>query len=181
VHGLQKGRPEKRKKQWTINMAENTDLPLKKRRKPSESPVIQELAVLSELSRKRGPHGPRKEPRREPISGRIDARLVEAVKSRAAKQHLSLTDAIEQGLYLYLAEEKGEAPTQLRFMVGALPLPVQKRLLGCIAFLVSEELNPSEGNTRTWMNRHFDLFVQDDRAERALRLIAQHKIAQPEA
>lgn len=135
---------------------------------PSVRETIEEVvaAPSSELS-KRGPKRPRKTTKKQ-VSVRIDERLLETSTQRAQKQRLSLTDAIEQGLWLYLGEERAEATTQLRFLVAALPLAMQKRLLSCAAFLNSKELNPSEERTRAFFCQVLDLFGQDARAQNAL-------------
>jgi len=139
---------------------------------PSVRETIEELvAVPSVKLSKRGPQGPQKRPRKttkKQVSVRIDERLLETATQRAQKQRLSLTDAIEQGLWLYLGEERAEATTQLRFLVAALPLAMQKRLLNCAAFMNSKELNPSEERTRTFFCQVLDLFGQDARAQNVL-------------
>ena len=99
---------------------------------------------------------------------RIDEQLLQTAKQRASKQGIDLTDAVEQGLWLYLGEERAEATTQLRFLVSALPMPIQKRLLSAAQYMISKELAPPEERLRTFMNQIFDLFAQDPRAEHAL-------------
>jgi uncharacterized protein (DUF4415 family) len=115
--------------------------------------------------------GSQKRPRpttKKQITVRIDKQLLQTVKQRAAKQRMDLTDAVEQGLWLYLGEESAEATRQLRFLVNALPLGIQKRLLTTAQYMISKELSPFEQRLRTYLVEVFDLFAQDPRAERAL-------------
>jgi hypothetical protein len=124
-----------------------------------------------DASPKRGLSRHQKRPRlttKKQVSVRIDKQVLQTAKQRAAKQGMDLTDAIEQGLWLYLGEERAEATTQLRFLVTALPLATQKRLLTAAEFMISKELSPVEQHIRSYLTQVFDLFAQDPRAEHAL-------------
>jgi hypothetical protein len=102
------------------------------------------------------------------VTVRIDEQVLQTAKQRASKQGMDLTDAVEQGLWLYLGEERAEATKQLRFLVSALPLATQKRLLSAAEYMISKELSPFEDRLRTYLIQVFDLFAQDPRAQNAL-------------
>jgi hypothetical protein len=141
------------------------------------------MSEISENSLKKKRGRPRKTEIKRPrlttkkqVTVRIDEQVLQTARQRASKQGMDLTDAVEQGLWLYLGEERAEATKQLRFLVSALPLAVQKRLLTAAQYMISKELAPHEERLRTFMIQIFDLFAQDPRAQHALA-----EFRQPEA
>ena len=142
-------------------------------RESRESPGTSLLAVrlAADQPAKRGLGGRQKRPRpttKKQVTVRIDEQLLETVRQRASRQGMDLTSAVEEGLWLYLGEERAEATIQLRFLVSALPLATQKRLLSAAQYMISKELAPHEERLRAFMSQIFDLFAQDPRAQHAL-------------
>jgi hypothetical protein len=165
---------------------ENSQAQAPRRGRPKKKAVSPEVPTVREAlversdppavpaRAKRGPYGPQKKPRpttKRQVTVRVDTRLLDTAIQRAQKQNLTITDAIEAGLWLYLGDERPETTTQLRFLVSQMSLPMQKRVVSMAAFLVSKELTNSEERIRIFFTQVLDLFGQDTRHANALAFL----------
>jgi hypothetical protein len=86
------------------------------------------------VAKKRYPR-PTRQKFKKQITVRIDENLLEAAIAEAGTRNLRLTDAIEDGLWLYLKRKPPAEVRQLRFLCSVLPLRLQRLTVSFWSFM----------------------------------------------
>jgi hypothetical protein len=90
---------------------------------------------------------------KEQVTVRIDERLLAAIRSRAEGEKLRVTDAVEEGLWLWLRKERtADLPLRLRFLANILPLRLQRQTLRFWAFCAYKRSDPIQEALRQYID-----------------------------
>jgi hypothetical protein len=161
-------------------VAEGADRTPRRSRGPEPDSRAQATPPELDEKKKKGLKDPQRTARvqfKQQITVRVDKRLLGLVAKRVANQGLALTDAVEEGMRLYVEQELAEPLRRLRFLAHVMPLALQQMTLAMIAFLTApgEDFDLMERETRAMFRYWLPRYFRDERCQRALERLAASK------
>jgi hypothetical protein len=113
-----------------------------------------------------------KRPKKQ-VTVRIDGMLLETALKRCAEQGITLTDAVEEGLWAHLLrDEPSEVQAGGRQIFKYLPLDLQRQTIRFWAYLMNEA-HPAY--QREFMEKELAYFVPESDGEMIRELLARFK------
>lgn len=116
----------------------------------------------------------KRETTKKQFTVRIDEDLSLAVRARAEAEGLCLTDAMEEGLWLWL--QRGQKPEMVmrgRFLWSVIPLRLQRLTLSFWAFVSDEQTTPVQKVMRRFIEDLLWAYREDPHYAERLKILAE--------
>jgi hypothetical protein len=119
---------------------------------------------------------PNRQKQKKQITVRLNEDLLRAALAAAESDGLRLTDAIEDGLWLWIQRKRPpELFRQVRLLANALPLDLQRLTLSFWAFCCQPSPSAYEEMTRKYLENLLQAFAKHPTYEEGLHAI-QHQV-----